>query len=536
MQDHINLRNDFQFTDISQVSSNGLSGGIVILWHCDLINVDELRMSEQDIHCMVQLPNVKRAQLQLLCKEFEIPHMKAGETVNEFFARTLTMANKLKANGEDNGDDTSTITIDELQSSLLVHEQRMSSPIVDEQALKIAHGEQSGGRNQGFGRGRGRFDKTTVEFYSCHKLGHFQWEYLQKEKVVNYAETHGEMLLMAYVDSGANDKDTWFLDSGCNNHMCGKKEYFFDFDGRFRDSVKLGNNLSLSVIGKGNIRLQVKKTTQVITTKRHGAWFAATQVSSEIIKDCLVGKQQCDPFPKKSNWRASQVLQLIYADICGPIKPISNSKKRYLLTFIDYFSRKLWVYFLIEMSEAFAIFKRFKTYIEKETNSFIRGFHTYRGEEFTSQEFSSFCDENGIKRQLTTPYTPQQNVVVERKNRIIMNMVRSMLSEKKLPKIFWPEAVNWIVHVFNWSPTLSIKNKTPEEALSGNKHSVEYFRVFGCLSHVHVSDNTRSKLDDKSLCCVLLGVSEQSKAYRLYDPISQRIIISRDVMFEEDRS
>lgn len=72
---------------------------------------------------------------------------------------------------------------------------------------------------------------------------------------------------MAYVDSGdANNEDTWFLDSGCSNHMCGKKEYFYDFDGSFRDSVKLGNNLSLSVIGKGNIRLQVKETTQVITS------------------------------------------------------------------------------------------------------------------------------------------------------------------------------------------------------------------------------------------------------------------------------
>lgn len=188
-----------------------------------------------------------------------------------------------------------------------------------------------------------------------------------------------------------------------------------------------------------------------------------------------MGKQQRDPFPKKSNWRASQALQLIYVDICGPIKPISNSKKRYLLTFIDDFSRKLWVYFLTEKSEAFAILKRFKTHVEKEMNSFIRGFRTDRGGEFTSQEFSSFCDENGIKRQLTTP---QQNGVAERKNRTIMNMVRSMLSEKKLPKTFWPEAVNWTVHVLNRSPTLAVKNKTPEEAWSGYKRSVEYFRVF----------------------------------------------------------
>jgi len=114
-------------------------------------------------------------------------------------------------------------------------------------------------------------------------------------------------------------------------------------------------------------------------------------------------------------------------------------------------------------------------------------------------------------------------------------MVRSMLSEKKIPKTFWPEAVNWTVHVLNRSPTLAVRNQTPEEAWSGIKQSVVYFRVFSCISHIHVPDSKRAKLDDKSLACVLLGVSEESKAYRLYDPASQMIIVSRDVVFEEDK-
>ena len=226
----------------------------------------------------------------------------------------------------------------------------------------------------------------------------------------------------------------------------------------------------------------------------------------------------------------------MHADICGPIKPISNGKKRYLITFIDDFSRKTWVYFLMEKSEAFAVFMSFKIHVEKETNSFIRMLRTDRGGEFTSQEFINFCDVNGIRRQLTVAYTPQQNGVAKWKNRTIMNMVRSMISKKQLPKTFWPEVVNWTVHVLNRSPAMAVKNKTPEEAWSGVKPSVEHFRLFGCISHVHVLDSKRTKLDDKSLSCVLLGVSEESKAYRLYDPVSQRIIISRDVVFEEDKN
>lgn len=93
-----------------------------------------------------------------------------------------------------------------------------------------------------------------------------------------------------------------------------------------------------------------------------------------------------------------------------------------------------------------------------------------------------------------------------------------------------------MVHVLNRSLTLAVINKTPEEAWSGVNPSVEYFSVFGCISHVHVPDSKRTKLDDKSLSCVLLGVSEESKAYKLYDPVSQRIRISRDVVFEEDKN
>ena len=204
---------------------------------------------------------------------------------------------------------------------------------------------------------------------------------------------------------------------------------------------------------------------------------------------------------------------MVHADICEPIKPISNSKKRYFISFIDDYSRKVWIYFLAEKSEAFTIFKNYKNLVEKETGAFIRCLRTDRGGEFTSDEFKVFCKANGISRQLTAAYTPQQNGVAERKNRTIMNIVRSMLSEKQIPKNFWPEAVNWTVHVLNRSPTLAVKDMTPEEAWSGVKPNVDYFRVFGCIGHVHVSDSKRKKLDNKSFQCVLLGMSEESKAY-----------------------
>lgn len=136
---------------------------------------------------------------------------------------------------------------------------------------------------------------------------------------------------------------------------------------------------------------------------------------------------------------------------------------------------KTWAYFLVEKSEALNMFKHFKNCVEKEVGGYIKCLRTDRGGEFTSLEFNEFCTEHGIKRQLTAGYTPQQNGVAERKNRTVMNMVRCMLSKRKISKTFWPEAVNWTIHVLNRSPKSAVKNQTPEEAWSGSRPSVEYF-------------------------------------------------------------
>ncbi|CAL5326432.1 unnamed protein product [Camellia sinensis] len=255
---------------------------------------------------------------------------------------------------------------------------------------------------------------------------------------------------------------------------------------------------------------------------------------STVCANCMIGKQHRDSIPKKSNWRATEKLQLVHADLCGPISPISNSKKRYIICFIDDFTKKTWTYVLVEKSEALSMFKHFKSYVEKEVEGHIKCLRTDRGREFTSFEFNEFCTEHGIKRQLTAAYTPQQNEVAERKNQTVMNMVQCMLSEKRIPKTLWPEVVNWTTYVLNQSPTLVVKNQTPEEAWSGSKPSVEHFRVFGCVAHMHIPDVRRTKLDAKSFTCVLLGVSEESKAYRLYDPIAKKVIISRDVWDDEE--
>jgi hypothetical protein len=260
------------------------------------------------------------------------------------------------------------------------------------------------------------------------------------------------------------------------------------------------------------------------------------QQTEEKCVSCLAGKQHRDSIPKQANWRASAKLELVHTDICGPINPQSNGGNRYFITFTDDLTRKTWIYLMKEKSSALDLFKKFKVLVENESGCVIQCLRTDRGGEFTSNDFNMFCSDHGIKRQLTAAYTPQQNGVAERKNRTLMDMVRSMIAGRNVPKVFWPEAVKWATHVMNRSPTLSVKDITPEEAWSGEKPAVHYFRIFGCLAFVHVPDSQRIKMDNKSIKCVHLGVSDESKAYKLYDPIKKRILISRDVVFEENKS
>ena len=123
-----------------------------------------------------------------------------------------------------------------------------------------------------------------------------------------------------------------------------------------------------------------------------------------------------------------------------------------------------WVYFLKNKSEAFENFRKFKALVEKQSESCIKTLHTDRGGEFLSNEFTLFCEENGIRRELTSPYTQEQNGVAERKNRIVVEMARSLLKAKEIPNEYWAEAIANSVYLLNLSPTKAVLNQTPFEA------------------------------------------------------------------------
>ena len=251
----------------------------------------------------------------------------------------------------------------------------------------------------------------------------------------------------------------------------------------------------------------------------------------EVCEACIHGKQNRRAFPSNANWRASTPLELIHADVCGPMQTTSLGGNKYYLLFTDDYTRMSWVYFIKFKFQVFEQFRRFKSLVEKEFGRNIKVLHSDRGGEFLSNEFKIFCAENGIQRQLTTPYTLEQNVVAERKNRTVVEMARSLLKEKDLPNYLWVEAVAATVHLLNISPTRAVQDITPFEAWKGMKPTVSYLRIFGCIPYSMIN---RQKLDEKLVKCIFIGNSIESKAYNLFNPVNGRVIISRDVMFNED--
>jgi transposase InsO family protein len=151
---------------------------------------------------------------------------------------------------------------------------------------------------------------------------------------------------------------------------------------------------------------------------------------------------------------------------------------------------------------------------------------------YTSKEFRRYCKKKGITRHLTTVYTPEQNVVVEGLNRTVLEKVRSILNQFGLPHEFWAKAVNTAVYLVNLSPSSAIDFLTPFELRHKRMAHYSRLRVFGCNAYFLTPKENRSKLEPTSKKCCFLGYATYVKGYRLWNLITCKVIVCRDVIFQ----
>ncbi|MCH83329.1 gag-protease polyprotein, partial [Trifolium medium] len=158
--------------------------------------------------------------------------------------------------------------------------------------------------------------------------------------------------------------------------------------------------------------------------------------------ECQIGKQVKTSHPKLQHLSSTRVLKLLHMDLMGPMQLESIGGKRYALVVVDDFSRYTWIEFLKEKSETFGIFRELCLQVQNEKSTTVVKIRSDHGREFENGMFYELCASEGIKHEFSSPITPQQNGIVERKNRTIQESARVMLHAKQLPYHFWGEAMN----------------------------------------------------------------------------------------------
>ena len=257
--------------------------------------------------------------------------------------------------------------------------------------------------------------------------------------------------------------------------------------------------------------------------------------AEQVCDGCALGKQHRAPFPRASAYWAENSLELVHSDLCGYITPPTPEGKSFFLLGVDECSRYMWLELLASKSEALQYFRKIKMAAEVESGHRLKAFRSDRGGEFNSGAFIDFCDEHGIKHNTTAPYSPQQNGVVERRNQTVVEMARCLLKSMQVPGKYWGEAVKAAVYILNRSPTKSLNGKTPFEAWFGKKPGVKHLRTFGCLAYVKKVGPGVTKLSDRSVPGVFFGYEPGTKGYRVYDPVNNKLMVTRDVIFDEKR-
>ncbi|KAK1609788.1 hypothetical protein QYE76_033461 [Lolium multiflorum] len=244
---------------------------------------------------------------------------------------------------------------------------------------------------------------------------------------------------------------------------------------------------------------------------------------------CLMGKMTKTPFSGMME-RATDLLEIIHTDVCGPMSVASRGGYRYVLTFTDDLSRYGYIYLMKHKSETFEKFKEFQSEVENQRNKKIKFLRSDRGGEYLSYEFSMHLKKCGILSQLTPPGTPQRNGVSERRNRTLLDMVRSMMSLTDLPLSFWSYALETAAFTLNRAPSKSVET-TPYELWFNKKPKLSFLKVWGC--EAYVKKLQPDKLEPKAEKCVFIGYPKETIGYTFYHRSEGKIFVAKNGTFLE---
>ncbi|GJW54471.1 retrovirus-related pol polyprotein from transposon TNT 1-94 [Tanacetum coccineum] len=323
----------------------------------------------------------------------------------------------------------------------------------------------------------------------------------------------------------------WYLDSGCSRHMIGIKQYLHIYSKESGPKVVFGDDSlgDTEGYGSGTIYNQNDEVVLIAPRRRdvcvidmsslikkamHLSLSRPPQVliSSGIRDSCKKGKHHRASFKTKRSFSINKSLHLLHMDLFGPVKPQTISHNKYTLIIVDEYSRKM----------------------ESLNEVRVKEVRSDNGIEFRNYKLEELCDEKGISQNFSSPCTPEQNGVAERRNKTLIEAARTMLNSAKLPKPFWGKAVNTACYTQNRSIIVKRHGKTSYDMFRGRSPYISYFHVFGCLVHIHNHMDHLGKFDEKADDGFFLGYSLVAKAFRLFNIRRQEMEEIVHVTFSED--
>ncbi|KAG8493268.1 hypothetical protein CXB51_010719 [Gossypium anomalum] len=244
---------------------------------------------------------------------------------------------------------------------------------------------------------------------------------------------------------------------------------------------------------------------------------------------CQKGKSYKLPFSVSNT--VYQPFELVVSDLWGP-GAVACENKWYYVTFVDVCTRFTWLYLLTQKSQALKCFTRFQQLIKTQFGKTIKQFQSDWGGEYRA--FTRVLASQGIVHRLTCPYTSEQNGIVERKHRHIVDMGLTLLAQADLSMRYWGYAFCCAVHLINRLPTPVLQGKSPFQVLYGQDPTYDYLRVFGCCCYPYLRPFASNKLEFRSQPSTFLGYSTQHKGYQCLLP-DGKIVVSRHVVFDETK-
>ncbi|GJY31970.1 retrovirus-related pol polyprotein from transposon TNT 1-94 [Tanacetum coccineum] len=247
---------------------------------------------------------------------------------------------------------------------------------------------------------------------------------------------------------------------------------------------------------------------------------------------CQLGKSKKFSHQPKSENTNMEVLHTLHMDLCGPMRVQSIKGKKYILVIVDDYSRFTWVKFLRSKDETLEFVTNFLKQIQVGLNKTVRFIRTDNGTEFVNQVMSEYYEGVGIFHQTSIPRTPQQNGIVERRNRTLVEAARTMMIFSKAPMFLWAEAVATACYTQNRSLIHTRHNKTPYELVHDKKPDLTFFRVFGALCYPTNDSENLGKFQAKADIGIFVGYAPSRKGYRIYNKRTRRLMETIHVTFD----